>query len=134
MSGWDENHVPPEFDEIEHRLRAYSSEASPLDLDRIKLQAKARASASRPKGSRVRSRLVAGIASLGLLVGGTGGVLAESHDGNGNGNGDRNGGDNGEHSAANKQYCDHGSHASQCQRQSHHGSIGKNGHHGHESD
>jgi hypothetical protein len=115
MSSWDEDRVPPELEGVEQRLREFRPEVSALELDQMKQRVRARAFASRPKGSPLRSRLIAVLATGGLLVGGTGGVLAESHDGNGGDrhNGDNQGGD-GEHSAGDKQYCNHGSHATQC--------------------
>jgi hypothetical protein len=129
MSHWDENRVPSGLEDVEQRLREYRPEVSALDLDRIKLQARSRASALRPKGSALRSRLVIGLVTLGLLVGGTGSVIANSDEGGGGG-----GGDNGDHqkggdegSAANKQYCDRGSHRSQCQQQGSHGSGDRGG-------
>lgn len=93
----------PDFDDLEARLREHRYRASGLELDEIKQRAIARAMRSRTtgaaafaprrKGNAMRSRLIAGIAGLGLLVGGTGGVLAASGGGGGGGN------------AAQSQYC-----------------------------
>jgi hypothetical protein len=68
---------------IERRLSAERSEATPLELDRIKMRARAQASrgaarfAPRQKGLFVRSRIVTLMLVLGLMVtGGTAGVIA----------------------------------------------------------
>ncbi len=118
MSRRDDDRTALGFEGIEQRLRDSDPEFSALDLDRIKLQAKARAFASRPKGNPVRSRLVAGLVTIGLLAGGTGGVLAKSGDNGGKGDSGGTKGGSGEKSAGEKQYCHHGSHASQCQQRS----------------
>ena len=80
------------------RLREERPEASALELDRIKQRAiaqaarPARASIIRPKGMPMKSKLVAFFAMLGLLLGGTGGVIAAT------------GGDGDVGSAAKKEY------------------------------
>jgi hypothetical protein len=80
MTNFNDKHLPGEFENIADRLRAERPEATPLELDRIKLQAKSRTeraarrvrSRRRLVGSPVASLLVA----VGLLAGGTGVVAA----------------------------------------------------------
>jgi hypothetical protein len=71
MSHSDEN-----FDDVAQRLREHRPEASALELDQIKTRAMARAASSRPKGAVLRTRLLVALCSLGLMAGGTGGVIA----------------------------------------------------------
>jgi hypothetical protein len=108
----DDAHMD-ELEGVAQRLRDERPQASPLDLDRIKTTAMARAK-SGAKGGRAGARrlAVAGL-TVGLLVATTGGVLAgESHgkhkDGNGGGN------------AANAQY------GGECNIQNGNGNIGDN--------
>jgi hypothetical protein len=67
-----------EFEELERTLRAHRHEATPLELDQIKLRAMARTSRSRTGGTVLRTRFVTMLAVLGLMGAGTGGVLAKS--------------------------------------------------------
>src|SRR4051794_26753742 len=77
MSQWDDSHLPDDLTDVARRLRAERPEASALELDRIKQRAMARAGSSRQKkGFFVKSRITAALLTLGLLAGGTGGVLA----------------------------------------------------------
>ena len=71
-----ENRLPEDLQEVADRLRTHRHEASALELDRIKTRAMASAASSRPKGSVVKSRITVALLSLGLMAGGTGGVLA----------------------------------------------------------
>lgn len=71
MSQWDEG-----LDEVARRLREHRPEASALELDQIKTRAMARAASSRPRGAVLRTRLLVALCSLGLMAGGTGGVIA----------------------------------------------------------
>jgi hypothetical protein len=66
-----------ELEGVAQRLRDERPQASPLDLDRIKTTAMARAKAGAPRRGRAGARRLA-VASLtvGLLAAGTGGVLA----------------------------------------------------------
>jgi len=92
----DDAHMD-ELEGVAQRLRDERPQASPLDLDRIKTTAMARAK-SGAKGGRAGARrlAVAGL-TVGLLVATTGGVLAgESHGKDKGGNGGGN--------AANAQY------------------------------
>jgi hypothetical protein len=60
MDHSNRNRVPAEFEGIEDALRAERHQASPLELDRIKLQAISQAERSRPslkKGTFMKSRL-----------------------------------------------------------------------------
>lgn len=77
MGHEDENHLPDELHDVARRLRDHRPEASPLQLDRIKL----RAMSSRPKGSALKSRVIVALCTVGLMAGGTGGVIAASGSG-----------------------------------------------------
>jgi hypothetical protein len=101
MSAEDPGRLPDDLSEIGERLRAERTEASGIELDRIKRTAMTRA--SRPaRGSGVlRRQLATVLLAGGLLIGGTAGVLAArggGHGGNGGGN------------SANSQYCPPSSH------------------------
>jgi hypothetical protein len=78
MSNQDRERLPEELGEIGELLRCQRPEAGPLELDRIKLRAKAQASRRGPvlvsgKGNAfMRSRAVGLIMVVGLLGGGTG--------------------------------------------------------------
>jgi hypothetical protein len=86
MSRWDEQQMPDELREVADRLRDERAQASPVELDEIKLRTMARAGSARRKGAPLRSRLVVALLSLGLVTAGTTGVVAAGG-GNGNGNG-----------------------------------------------
>jgi hypothetical protein len=86
--------LPADLQGIARRLQEQRPEISGLELDEIKLRAKAAAFAPRLTGGSMRGRLIAGLVSVGLLVGGTGGVIASSGGASSNGN-----------SSANSQYC-----------------------------
>ncbi len=104
-----------EHDELEgiaERLRAERPEASPLELDQIKLSAMSRAKAT--VGRATPRRLVVAALTVGLMAAGTGGVLAAGGTGSPAGNaaqaqyssttiacGDNNGNGNGSHNGAN---------------------------------
>ena len=79
MSYHDE-HLPEDLTDVVRRLRDHRPEVSPLELDRIKLRAKAAATSSRPKGSAMKSRLIVALCTVGLMAGGTGGVIAHHKD------------------------------------------------------
>lgn len=105
----------PELEGIAERMRAERPEASPLELDQIKLSAMSRAKAA--TGRANPRRLVVAALTVGLMAAGTGGVLAAGGSGgaagnaasaqysttsvdcgdigNGNGNGNGNGGGEG---------------------------------------
>src|SRR5436309_12023906 len=87
-----EDRLPDELRELASRLREERAEATGLDLDRIKTNAMAKATAPRRKGFVLRSRGMAALLTLALMAAGTGGVLA------GGGNGHSN------HSSASTQY------------------------------
>jgi hypothetical protein len=94
-----EDHRPPDdLHDIVERLRRERAEATPLELDRMKLLAMNRASTSRPKGRLARSRLASPVlagalllAGIAAIAGGTGEIPLSS------------GGSNA--SSANSQYC-----------------------------
>jgi hypothetical protein len=98
-----EDHRPPDdLHDIAERLRRERAEATPLELDRMKLLAMNRAatgaSTSRPKGRLARSRLASPVlagalllAGIAAIAGGTGEIPLSS------------GGSNA--SSANSQYC-----------------------------
>ena len=71
--------------DIERLLREHKPEATGLELDRIKTRAMARAKTSPSKEGLMRSRLVVALLTLGLMAGGTSGVIA-AKGGNGKGN------------------------------------------------
>jgi hypothetical protein len=71
MSQWDED-----LEDVAQRLRESRPEASALELDHIKMRAMARAASSRPRGTVLKTRLLAALASLALMAGATGGVIA----------------------------------------------------------
>ncbi len=76
MSHHDDSHLPDELQDVARRLREHRLEASALELDQIKLRAKARTGSSQPKGSALKSRLIVALCTLGLMAGGTSGVIA----------------------------------------------------------
>lgn len=84
----DSDRLPDDVLDVVQQLRDNRPEASALELDRIKQRARAQAlrPSSRTKGHLLRSRLTVALLSLGLMVGGTGGVIA-AKGGNGKGNG-----------------------------------------------
>ena len=82
----DDNRLPDELQDVAARLRELRQEPSALELDRIKTRAMARSRASRTKGSVMKHRLIVAVCSLGLMAGGTTGVIAAAG-GNGNGKG-----------------------------------------------
>src|SRR4051794_20194825 len=85
MNEYDPDDLPEDLDWVARYLREERTTLDPLELDRIKLQAKARSSRFRPpKRMLLRSRLLT-LALAALLIGGTtaGGIAAE---GGGDGN------------------------------------------------
>jgi len=74
----------PELDGIAERMRAERPEASPLELDQIKLSAMSRAKAA--TGRANPRRLVVAALTVGLMAAGTGGVLAAGGSGSAAGN------------------------------------------------
>ena len=84
-----------EFADVTARLRAERHEPTPLELDEIKTRALRQASRRRgpaTTGASMRRTLVVGIATLSLMLSGTGAVIAGKNDdkskGDDNGNGD----------------------------------------------
>ena len=80
-----EDRLPDELRELASRLREERAEATGLDLDRIKTNAMAKATAPRRKGFVLRSRGMAAVLTLALMAAGTGGVLAGGGNGHGGG-------------------------------------------------
>src|SRR2546423_2727500 len=79
MTDFDDE-LPDNLRDVARRLREERREATPLELDRIKTTAMARARARsfQPRRTSVRSRLIMALATLALVGGGTGGVIAGS--------------------------------------------------------
>lgn len=71
---------PEEFDAVVRRLRDHREELDALELDAIKTRAKRRADAPHRKGNNLRTRATVALATLGLMVAGTGGVIAAAPD------------------------------------------------------
>lgn len=101
-----------ELEGVAQRLRDERPQASPLDLDRIKTTAMARAKAGAARGRAGTRRLAVAGLTVGLLVATTGGVLAGE---NGKGKGGNGGGN-----AANAQY------GGECNISNGNGNIGDN--------
>src|SRR4051812_37554293 len=102
-----------EFADVVERLRAEKPQATPLELDRIKTTAMARAQRRQatPASRRasMRRSLVIAMVTGSLMIGGTGAVLAGGDNGNDNGNKD----------SGNGQYgCPPGTHGSHCKPKS----------------
>jgi hypothetical protein len=76
-----------ELEGVAQRLRDERPQASPLDLDRIKTTAMARAKAGSARGRAGTRRLAVAGLTVGLLVATTGGVLAGESGGHGKGKG-----------------------------------------------
>src|SRR3954469_8227339 len=92
MSDRSDHELPQDLAEVGDRLRANRPTASPLELDRIKLQARTRArrrlgSPQLRRGVTVRSRGVTLILTLLLLGGTTAGGMAWGGGGGGNDDG-----------------------------------------------
>jgi hypothetical protein len=91
MTDSQEDRLPEQLLEVADRLRMERHSASPLELDELKLRARAQAARGRrsstfgPKGLPLRSRVVT-LALTALLIGGTtaGGIAAAGGGGNGN--------------------------------------------------
>jgi hypothetical protein len=88
MSDRSEHKLPPELADVGELLRENRTRPSALELDAIKLQAKARVTSPRQlrRGVNVRSRGVTAVLTL-LLLGGTtaGGIAGGGHDSGGGG-------------------------------------------------
>jgi hypothetical protein len=85
MDNSNRNRTPAEFEQIEAKLRAERHQASPLDLDRIKLQAIRQIERSRPslyahkKGTLMKSRFALTLVLVaGFMLSSTGATLAIS--------------------------------------------------------
>ena len=79
----DDMGVPPEFEDIAQRLRDERREATPLELDEMKMRVYARA--SRPARGGLRRRLLVPVVALSLMAAAAGGVVAGSNNGKSNG-------------------------------------------------
>jgi hypothetical protein len=74
-----EKRLPADLEQVAERLRDRRPEASPTDLHRMKARAMSQAEAHRSGPARrpnARPRLVSVVVVAGLLLGGTGGVIA----------------------------------------------------------
>ena len=75
----NEDRLPDDVTDVARLLSDHRSEASALELDRMKQRARAQAlRTSRTKGSTLKSRITVALLSLGLMAAGTGGVIAAS--------------------------------------------------------
>jgi hypothetical protein len=84
----DDQNLPEDLWDVVHRLREERTAPSAWELDELKLRAmtRARARSSRTKGRlTMKSRALVALITVGLMAGGTGGVIAAGG-GNGNGN------------------------------------------------
>ena len=85
----NEDRIPEQLLEVAERLREERVSVTPLELDQLKLRARAQAAGGTRSGSRkglpLRSRVVT-LALTALLIGGTtaGGIAAAGGGGNGN--------------------------------------------------
>jgi len=89
MSPYLDDDFSDDLQDVARRLRDERVAPSAGELDELKLKAMARARArsSRTKGrATMKSRALVALITVGLMAGGTGGVIAASN-GNGNGNG-----------------------------------------------
>src|SRR4051794_21848261 len=96
MAPWNDEDLPDALQDVARRLREERREATPLELDRIKMDAmlRARARSFAPHGG-LRSRLVVVLTTLALVGGAAGGVIAATNAGKSDGKNDN---------AARKQY------------------------------
>jgi hypothetical protein len=89
MTDSNEDQIPEQLLEVADRLREERVTVTPLELDELKLRARAQAAGGMRSGSRkglpLRSRVVT-LALTALLIGGTtaGGIAAAGGGGNGN--------------------------------------------------
>jgi hypothetical protein len=116
MSDHDQDQFPAELEPIAARLRQQRAKADPLQLDEIKLRARARSVSRGGRTSSIRSRLATIVAVIGLL-GGTSGAVAVGWGNNADGNG--HGADHGEYHEGKGCQKEHGR-SDQCKE--HHGS------------
>ena len=83
MRADDDKRLPADLEQVADRLRAERREATPLELDQIKMRVLARS--ARPSSSRsLRRRLLIPVVALSLMAGATGGVIAGTNNGKGN--------------------------------------------------
>lgn len=78
--------LPADLDATARRLRHQREDPTDLEVDQLKQRIMARAATSRPKGMSMRSRVIAVLVGVGLVAGGTGGVLAAGGPGTGGNN------------------------------------------------
>jgi hypothetical protein len=124
MTQSDDRWLPAELEQFGEGLRDERPQASALELDRIKTRAMAqaaRAASARAKGPFMKARVASILVVLGLVMGGTGGVLAAT------GGVPGSGGSSG--SASNDQYCPPSS--NDAGKPKHEGGGNKCGHHHH---
>ena len=123
MSKWDEERLPDDLQEVGRLLRAKRRDPTPLELDELKLRAKAAGASGRAGG--LRPRVLTALLASGVLAVGTGAVLGAS------------GGVSTNVSASDGQYGHghgHGHHGNSCHHHGchghHHGNGDDNGHGG----
>jgi hypothetical protein len=68
--------LPEGLEEVATRLRDERFQASPLELDRIKLAARTRAARPERRGGILRTRSITALVAMLFMVGGTGSVVA----------------------------------------------------------
>jgi hypothetical protein len=130
MSEHDQDQFPAELEPIAARLRQQRAKADPLQLDEIKLRARARSVSRGGRTSSIRSRLATIVAVIGLL-GGTSGAVAVGWGDNADGNG--HGADHGEYHEGKGCHKDR-EHGRSDQCKEHHGSGDQQGNKDHSGD
>src|SRR4051794_19292584 len=86
--------LPNDLQRIARQLRDERYQSDALQLDGLKMRAMARATTNQMEKSKMKSRMLVAMVTMGLLAGGTGAVVAAGGSTSTNGNG-----------AANSQYC-----------------------------
>jgi hypothetical protein len=70
------NELPEDLRDVAARLRSERAQASPFELDNIKLAAKSRAARHDRRGGVLRTRSITALVAMMLMAGSTGTVLA----------------------------------------------------------
>ena len=76
MDRWNEEHLPPELEDVARLLREQRRDPSELELDELKLRARRQAARTGLRRQTLKGRLVTAILTVALLGGGGGAVLA----------------------------------------------------------
>jgi hypothetical protein len=130
MSDHDQDQFPAELEPIAARLRQQRAKADPMQLDEIKLRARARSVSRGGRTSSIKSRLATIVAVIGLL-GGTSGAVAVGWGDNADGNG--HGADHGEYHEGKGCHKDR-EHGRSDECKEHHGSGDQQGNKDHSGD